>query len=91
MREGVRDNIEDYKKYNKKQFDREPNPRTLKLERRFGSKSNQFQTHIPIPKKLQQKYVDPYYITTKIGESTYRLRSCETNEPYKTPCHVEKL
>ena len=87
--EVVRDNIDEYKKYSKKHFDKDTKPTNFKPGMKFWLEVKQFQLHTP--NKLQQKYVGPYYIADKIGESPYRLRSCETNELYKTPCHVERF
>ena len=81
--------MKDYKKYSKKYFDKDIKPKNFEPEMKVWIGVKQFQLHIP--KKLQQKYVGPYFIADKIGESTYRLRSCEINELYKSPCHVKRL
>ena len=89
MRVVVRDNIEEYKKYSEKYFDKDTKPKYFEPGMKDWREVKQFQLHIP--KKLQQKYVGPYYIADLMGESTYRLMSCEANELYKIPSHVERL
>ena len=41
--------------------------------------------------KLFKRYNGPFFITTKIGENTYQLRECNTNQLLKAPVNADRL
>ena len=63
MREVVKDNIEEYKKYSKKCFNKDTKPKNFEPGMKVWLEVKQFQLHIP--NKLQKKYVGPYYIADR--------------------------
>ena len=41
--------------------------------------------------KLFKRYNGPFFVTTKIGENTYQLRECNTNQLLKAPVNADRL
>ena len=44
-----------------------------------------------LSKKLESKYIGPYYISDRGRKDTYRLRLCENNKPHPSRQHAVRL